>query len=74
MKVKELLEILQKEDPETLILVDGYEGDYTTPRNTHQFYVKEQESEWYYGEYEPCPKEDPDVIKAILLPRKNYVF
>ena len=71
MKVKELLEILQKENPETLVLVDGYEGDYTTPRNTHQLYVREREAEWYYGEYEPCPKEDPDAIKAILLPRRN---
>jgi hypothetical protein len=69
MKVKELIEILQKEDPETLVVVDGYEGDYTTPRNTHQFHVKEQEAEWYYGEYESCFKEDPDAIKAILLPR-----
>lgn len=69
MKVKELLEILQKEDPETLFLVDGYEGDYTTPIKTHQLYVKKQEAEWYYGEYEPCPKEDSDAIKAILLPR-----
>lgn len=69
MKVKELLEILQKLDPETLVIVDGYEGDFDTPRNTHQFYVKEQEAEWYYGEYETCPKEDPAAIKAILLPR-----
>jgi len=69
MKVKELLKILQKENPETLVLVDGYEGDYTAPRNTHQFYVREQEAEWYYGEYEPCSKEDSAAIKAILLPR-----
>ena len=74
MKVKELLEILQKEDPETLVIVDGYEGDFDTPRKTHQFYVKKQEAEWYYGEYEPCSKEEPSAIRAILLPRKNYVF
>jgi hypothetical protein len=70
MKVKEIIEILQKEDPETLVIVDGYEGDYTTPIKTHKFYVKKQEAEWYYGEYEPCQKEDPDAIKAILLPRQ----
>ena len=70
MKVKKLIEILQKEDPETLVIVDGYEGDFDTPRKTHQFYVKKQEAEWYYGEYEPCPKEDSDAIKAILLLRR----
>jgi phage gp37-like protein len=28
MKVKELIELLQQCDQETLVVVDGYEGDY----------------------------------------------
>lgn len=69
MNVKELLEILQKEDPETLVVVDGYEGDYTIAKKPHHFYLKEQNAAWYYGEYKICPKETPNAIKAILLPR-----
>jgi hypothetical protein len=69
MKVKELLDTLQKLDPETLVLVDGYEGDYDTPQEAAETIVSEQVSEWYYGDYQICPKEDPAGIKAIYLPR-----
>jgi hypothetical protein len=69
MKVKELLEILQKLDPETLVLVDAYEGDYNTPKKVIETIVCEQHTEWYYGDYQICQKEDPAAIKAIYLPR-----
>jgi hypothetical protein len=69
MKVKELIEVLQKLDPETLVLVDGYEGDYDTPQEAVETIVREQVSEWYYGDYQICQKEDPAAIKAIYLPR-----
>jgi hypothetical protein len=69
MKVKELLEILQKLDPETLVLVDAYEGDYNTPKKVIETIVCEQHTEWYYGDYQICPKEDSAAIKAIYLPR-----
>jgi hypothetical protein len=69
MKVKELIEVLQKLDPETLVLVDGYEGDYDTPQEALETIVCEQHTEWYYGDYQICPKEDPAAIKAIYLPR-----
>jgi hypothetical protein len=69
MKAKELIEILEKLDPETLVLVDGYEGDYDTPQEVVETIVCEQVSEWYYGDYRNCSKEDPAAIKAILLPR-----
>jgi hypothetical protein len=39
MKAKELIEVLQKLDPETLVLVDGYEGGYTVPIGTKQMEV-----------------------------------
>jgi hypothetical protein len=70
MKVKELIEILQKEDPETLVLVDGYEGDYDTPKTPKNLEVYEvTESAWYYGNYKLCPEEELLRVKAILLPR-----
>jgi len=39
MKAKELIEVLQKLDPETLVLVDGYEGGYAVPIGTKQMEV-----------------------------------
>ena len=74
MKVKELIEILQKEDPETLVLVDGYEGGYAIPVGTKQIEVCGPfKRDWYYGEYDDCREEELFKTKAILLPRKNYV-
>lgn len=70
MKVKELMETLQKIDPETLVLVDGYEGDYNTPKTTEIIEVFEtKESAWYYGNYKLCPKDELLRIKSIYLPR-----
>jgi hypothetical protein len=69
MKVKELIEVLQKLDPETLVLVDGYEGDYDTPQEAVETIVREQVSEWYYGDYRNCSKDNAESIKAIYLPR-----
>ena len=70
MKVKELIEILQKEDPETLVIVDGYEGDYSTPETVRTLEVFDAGTvAWYYGRYKICPKEELFKIKAIYLPR-----
>jgi hypothetical protein len=70
MKIKELIEILQKQDPETLVLVDGYEGDYTTPKTIKTIEVFEvQEAPWYYGNYKLSPEEELFKIKSIYLPR-----
>jgi hypothetical protein len=70
MKVKELIDLLQKEDPDTLVLVDGYEGDYSTPKEMRKIEVYEvKESAWYYGNYKLCPKDELLRNKAIYLPR-----
>jgi len=72
MKAKELLEILQKLDPETLIVVDGYEGDYCVPKGAEQMNVTgpHKNVPWYYGDY----KDHIDdfvrrPIKALHLSR-----
>ena len=70
MKVKELIETLQKLDPETLVLVDGYEGGYAVPTGTKQIDVSGPfKREWYYGEYDNYNKEELLKIQAILLSR-----
>jgi hypothetical protein len=75
MKAKELIEVLQKIDSETLVLVDGYEGGYAVPIGTKQIEVCGPfKRKWYYGEYDDCREAELFKNKAILLSRKNYVF
>ena len=70
MKVKELIDVLQKLDPETLIVVDGYEGDYDVPKGAEQIYVTgPHETHWYYGDYKDCPEDKPGAKKALYLMR-----
>lgn len=70
MKARELIEVLQRLGPETLILVDGYEGGYTEPVS-----IREQDvgapidREWYYGEYDDYKEGELFKYKAIILSR-----
>jgi hypothetical protein len=56
MKVKQLMEMLQKFDPELPVFVNGYEGGYDTPQLPFQSPMKlnvhDYENEWYYGIHE----------------------
>jgi hypothetical protein len=70
MKAKELIEQLQKVDPETLVVVCGYEGGYSTPKTAKIINITgPHNKEWYYGNYEDCHKDDPEKIEAFLLGR-----
>lgn len=67
MKVKNLIEELQKYDPETRVVLPGYEGGYKDVG-----YVSESElalnvhDEWYYGAH-----EDPDFADYY---KESYVI
>jgi hypothetical protein len=70
MKAKELIEVLQKIDPETLVLVNGYEGGYAVPVGTKQIEVCGPfKREWYYGEYDDCREAELLKTKAIIILR-----
>ena len=71
MKAKELIEVLQKLDPETLVVIDGYEGDYCIPKGAERIHVTgpHEAVPWYYGDYKDCPEDTPNAIKAIWLIR-----
>lgn len=72
MKVKELIEILEKLHPDTLVLVDGYEGGYTELESIFEKKVSGPiNTDWYYGEYEEpnSQKENQTITKAVLLSR-----
>ena len=70
MKAKELIEILEKLDPETLVLVNGYEAGYSTPIGTKQIEVCGPfKRQWYYGEYDKCMEAELLKTKAFLIHR-----
>lgn len=53
MKVKELITRLQACDPESIVVVDGYEGGVTELEAVTETTVGPYPEEaWYYGEYE----------------------
>lgn len=69
MTVKELMEILQTQDPNKLVLVSGYEGGYDALQEVRPIKVIHSPSEhWWEGDYEDYPLEECN-IDAILLPR-----
>lgn len=70
MKANELIEALQKLDPDTIVLVNGYEGGYAVPVGTKQIDVCGPfKREWYYGEYDDYKQEELFKTKAFLIHR-----
>lgn len=69
MKVKELIKVLQKIDPEMLVLVDGYEGGYDIPHTELIPVTGPHHTEWYYGNYKDYKPDDPSKITAFVLRR-----
>ena len=67
MLVKELIEALEKEDPEMLVCVDGYEGGYDNAKGPSIIKVDlNVNEEWYYGSHD----EDGET-EVIVLSRGN---
>ena len=75
MKVKELIEILQKIDPELLVVVRGYEEGVDEANNIHLCDVELDCNEGieYYGKHEILYdgnkpwKENSIVVKGVQL-------
>ena len=72
MKVKELIEKLQKFDPELLVMVEGYEGGVDYPEEPYQTPVRlNRNDEWYYGRHEVhhiTDEHSPNAM-AVIIPR-----
>lgn len=70
MTVKELIEELQKQDPDKLVLVTAYEEGYNELSKVEQVktFYKPTDKHWV-GEYRDYPL-DECLVSAILLPRK----
>jgi hypothetical protein len=70
MKVKELIQLLHKVNPEALIVVDGYEGGYDTPSATDMIRISgPYKREWYYGSYDNAIKDELLNVDAFILRR-----
>lgn len=68
MKVKHLIEKLQRYDPETMVVVNGYEGGVNACSVCREKYIKlGVNSEWYYGNHEIVEEEEESDCKAILI-------
>lgn len=68
MTVKHLIEKLQRYDPETMIVVNGYEGGVNACSVCREKYIKlGVNSEWYYGNHEIVEEGEESDCKAILI-------
>lgn len=68
MKVKHLIEKLQRYDPETMVVVNGYEGGVNACSVCREKYIKlGVNSEWYYGNHEIVEEGEESDCKAILI-------
>jgi hypothetical protein len=69
MKIKELIELLQKEDPETRVVVDGYESGYDEVCKISKVSIEpnpdngdcEKDDRWWDGEFEFSKKENAEI-------------
>jgi hypothetical protein len=72
VKVKELIEKLQKLGPELEVMRHGYEGgaENVTSLNIEQVALDVNE-EWYYGKHEIVYKDDKhpnrEIINAVIV-------
>ena len=68
MKVKELIEKLQRYDSETMIVVNGYEGGYDEIEEVKEIKLKLNVNEaWYYGKHEiVAPDKDFDCVAVYI--------
>lgn len=63
MKVNELIERLKEFDPETMVIVNGYEDGYDEIVNVKEKMIDlNVHSEWYYGSH-----DDGEEKKAIHI-------
>mgnify|MGYP003326005398 FL=1 len=75
MKIKELIDILDRLDPEAHVFVKGYEGglDYAELKGPVTDIILDVHSEWWYGSHayvtEGIKTQHPnnEIVKGIVL-------
>ena len=78
MNIKELIEMLYQFDPETRVIVKGYEDGFNDISEVKEMSIMlNVHREWYYGVHDkPCPEykemlPNSTEVKAIYLGGKN---
>ena len=72
MKIKDLIERLQQHDPETIVIVNGYEEGYDEIENLITISIAKnlnKRDRWWSGEF--IDAKDNQGVPAVLLPRKS---
>jgi len=75
MKVKDLINLLGKENPDYRVVVDGYESGYDEVREILKVNIEknpdhsdvEKDGRWWDGEFEFSENQESEI--AICLPR-----
>lgn len=71
MTAKELIELLKTYDPETPVMVNGYEGGYSDIMDVKpDDVILDYNTEWYYGSHESSAivrSGITDSVKAIII-------
>lgn len=72
MTAKELIELLKTYDPETMVMMLGYEGGYNDVTDVkNDDVILNYHTEWYYGNHESSSltngEVDKETIKAIII-------
>lgn len=68
MKVKELIEKLQRYDSEQMVVIHGYEGGVDACSCCKEEHIKlGVNSEWYYGNHEIANDGEDFDCKAVLI-------
>jgi hypothetical protein len=74
MKVKDLIQQLANEDPETRVVVDGYEcgfDELEMVRRVHVITNSNRNDKHWEGEFGEAVRNHPHSEIALLLPRKS---
>ena len=68
MTVQELIEELEKHDPEKMVVVAGYEGGHNEANSVSEIRLKlNANTAWYYEEYGKHEEDDDGECHAIYI-------
>jgi hypothetical protein len=73
MKIKELIDLLQKEDPDMRIVLDGYEEGFDELHIVKHIrigeFITDEDKPWWKGEFKWSKQENETEEMAIYFPR-----
>lgn len=71
MKIQQLIDELQKLDPDLQVFVEGYEGGFCDPQVSKErdMYLNvNDEQEWWLGKHDTMPyREDNEKVRGIVI-------